>query len=304
MNIIVTGSTGLVGTRLVRALISDGHSITRLVRGDAQAFRAPGSAAVRWDPAAGTIDAKPLEGHDAAVHLAGENIAAGRWTDEQKARIRDSRVKGTRLLAETLAKLDAPPQTLVAASAIGFYGDRGDELMTEESASGEGFLSEVCREWETAASPASRAGMRVVHLRIGVVLSAEGGALAKMLTPFKLGVGGKIGSGEQYMSWIDLDDVVGAIMHALKNEEVRGAVNTVAPRAVTNSEFTKTLGSVLSRPTLFSVPAFAARLAFGEMADALLLSSTRVAPQRLEATGYQYKYPELEGALRHAIGES
>ncbi len=304
MKIIITGSTGLVGTHLVRALISDGHSITRLVRGDAQSFRAPGTAAVRWDPAAKTIDARELEGHDAAVHLAGENIAAGRWSDEQKARIRDSRVNGTRLLAETLAGLESPPQTLVSASAIGFYGDRGDAVLTEESASGEGFLSEVCREWETAAAPAGRAGIRVVNLRIGVVLSAEGGALAKMLTPFKLGVGGKIGSGEQYMSWVALDDVVGAIIHALTNEEVRGAVNAVAPRAATNAEFTKTLGGVLGRPTVFPVPAFAARLAFGEMADALLLASTRVEPQRLSATGYQFKYPELEGALRHALGDS
>ena len=301
MKIIVTGATGLIGSKLVRALRSEGHSVTRLVRGGSQTFRAPGTSAVEWDPDAGRIDGKELEGHDAAVHLAGENIAEGRWTPQKKARIRDSRVKGTRLLAETLAGLSARPQTLVAASAVGFYGDRGAEVLREESASGSDFLSELCREWEKAALPASQAGIRVVNLRIGVVLAAEGGALAKMLPPFRLGAGGRLGSGGQYMSWITIDDLVGVILHALKNESLRGPVNAVAPRPVTNAEFTKTLGRVLGRPTLFPVPAFAARLAFGEMADALLLSSARVEPARLQGTGYQFAYPELEGALRHVL---
>ncbi len=303
MKIIVTGATGLIGSKLIRTLISEGHSVTRLVRGGSQTFRAPGTSAVEWNPDAGRIDGKELEGHDAAVHLAGESVAEGRWTPEKKARIRESRVKGTRLLAETLAGLSARPQVLVAASAVGFYGDRGDEVLREESASGTDFLSEVCREWEKAALPASQAGIRVVNLRIGVVLSPDGGALAKMLPPFRLGAGGRIGSGDQYMSWITIDDMVGVILHALKNDSVRGPVNAVAPRPVTNAEFTKTLGRVLGRPTLFPVPAFAARLAFGEMADALLLSSARVEPSRLIATDYKFAYPELEGALRHVLGK-
>ncbi len=208
MKVIVTGATGLVGRALIQSLLADGHEVTRLVRGGAQGFRAPGTAAVHWDPERGEIDAKELEGHDAAVHLAGESIAEGRWDDEKKRRILESRVKGTRLIAETLAGLNEKPKALVSASAVGFYGDRGDELLREESASGTDFLSEVCREWEKATLPASQAGLRVVHLRIGVVLDAEGGALPRMLTPFKLGLGGRVGSGRQYMSWITLDDLV------------------------------------------------------------------------------------------------
>jgi len=235
------------------------------------------------------------------VHLAGEPIAEGRWTQEKKRRILESRVKGTRLIAETLAKLNEKPRVLVSASAIGFYGDRGDEVLLEESASGEDFLSEVCREWEKATLAASQAGIRVVHLRIGIVLSAEGGALAKMLTPFKLGVGGRVGGGRQYMSWITLDDLVGVIRRALADESLRGPVNAVAPQAVTNEEFTKALGRVLGRPTFLPVPAFAARLAFGEMADALLLSSARVEPARLKEAGYEFSQTEVEGALRHVL---
>lgn len=301
MNIIVTGSTGLVGKALIRSLLAEGHSITRLVRGATGRANTPNTTDAQWSPDAGTIDAEALEGHDAAVHLAGESVADGSWTEEKKRRIRDSRVKGTRLLAETLAGLREKPRVLVSASAIGFYGNRGAEVLREESASGDDFLSEVCREWEKATLAASQAGIRVVHLRIGVVLSGEGGALQKMLTPFKLGVGGRIGGGEQYMSWVALDDVVGVIRHALTNEAVRGPVNLVAPRAVTNAEFTKTLGRVLGRPTLFPMPAFAVRLAFGEMGDALLLSGARVEPAQLQATGYRFAYPELEGALRHAL---
>ncbi len=301
MKVIVTGSTGLVGRALVRSLLSDGHEVTRLVRGGAQEFRAPGTKAVQWEPEKGSVNAAELEGHDAAVHLAGDPIAEGRWDDEKKRRIRESRVKGTRLLAETLAGLSEKPRVLVSASATGFYGDRGEEVMHEESASGEDFLSEVCREWEKATLAASQAGIRVVHLRIGFVLSAEGGGLPKMLTPFKLGVGGRVGSGRQYISWLTLDELVAIIRRALEDEHLRGPVNAVAPSAVTNLEFTKTLGHVLGRPTVLPVPAFAVRLAFGEMADAILLSSTRAVPTRLQEAGYQFAHPELEGALRHVL---
>ena len=235
------------------------------------------------------------------MHLAGVNIAAGRWTVRQKARIRDSRAKGTRLLSEALAGLAHPPQVLVSASAVGYYGDRGQEILKEESAPGTDFLAGVCREWEAATQPAAARGVRVVNTRFGMVLSASGGALPKMLTPFRLGLGGVVGSGRQYMPWIALDDVVGVVNHALKVVKLGGAINTVAPQAITNREFTKTLGRVLSRPTVFPVPAFMARLALGEMADALLLSSQRVEPARLLEAGYGFRYPELEGALRHVL---
>jgi uncharacterized protein (TIGR01777 family) len=301
MKVIVTGSTGLVGSALVLSLLSDGHEVTRLVRGGAQGFRAPGTAAVHWNPERGELDAKELEGHDAAVHLAGESVAEGRWDEAKKRRILESRQKGTSLLAGALASLSAKPKVLVSASATGFYGDRGDEVVREESASGTDFLSEVCREWEKATLAASQAGLRVVHLRIGVVLDSEGGALPKMLTPFKLGVGGRVGSGRQYMSWITLDDLVGVIRRAIEDESLRGPVNAVAPRPVTNEEFTKALGRVLGRPTIFPVPAFAARLAFGEMADALLLAGARVEPARLNEAGHQFKHPEIEGALRSVL---
>ncbi|HKG12719.1 MAG TPA: TIGR01777 family oxidoreductase [Pyrinomonadaceae bacterium] len=303
MKVIVTGSGGLVGRALVRSLLADGHSVTRLVRGGAQQFRAPGSAAVEWNPEGGTIDAKELEGHDAAVHLAGEPIAEGRWDDAKKRRIMESRVKGTRLIAEALASLSEKPRVLVSASAIGFYGDRGAEVMREESASGEGFLSEVCREWEKATLAASQAGVRVVHVRIGFVLDAEGGGLPKMLTPFKLGVGGKVGGGRQYISWITLEDLVRVLRRAIEDESLRGPVNAVAPGAVTNEEFTKALGRVLGRPTILPVPAFALRLAFGEVADAVMLASTRVEPARLKESGFDFKHAEVEAALRSVLGK-
>ncbi|MBI3300786.1 MAG: TIGR01777 family protein [Deltaproteobacteria bacterium] len=300
MKILVTGASGLVGSALVPFLTTGGHAVTRLVRSQPRT----GAAEVRWDPEAGILDTASLAGVDAVVHLAGENIAAGRWTAERKARIRDSRVKGTKTLCETLARLAQPPTVLVSASATGYYGDRGEELLREESASGSGFLAEVCRAWEAATEPAVQKGIRVVLLRIGIVLSPAGGALAKMLLPFKMGVGGVIGSGEQYMSWIGLDDVVGAIHHALMADTLRGPVNAVAPDAVTNREFTKTLGWVLGRPTVFPLPVFAARLAFGEIADELLLASTRVEPARLAATEYQFRHPDLEGALRYLLGRA
>jgi len=298
MKILVSGSTGLVGSALVPFLLTGGHQVARLVRSQPTA-----GGEVPWDPAAGRLEATNLEGLDAVVHLAGERIT-GRWTAAKKARIRSSRVQGTRLLAEALAGLKQPPKTLVCASAIGYYGNRGDEVLREDSPSGAGFLAEVCREWEAAARPAAEKGIRVVQLRIGVVLSPAGGALARMRTPFKLGLGGRIGNGKQYMSWIAIEDLTGAIHHALTNESLRGPVNAVAPRSVTNLEFTKTLGRVLGRPTLFPLPAFAARLAFGEMADELLLASTRVEPTKLVSSGYRFRAPELEGALRHLLGKS
>jgi uncharacterized protein (TIGR01777 family) len=249
------------------------------------------------------VDTAGLEGLDAAVHLAGENLATGRWTAEKKARIRESRVNGTRFLCEALVRLAQPPKALMCASAIGYYGDRGEAILREDSPAGSGFLAEVCRAWEGAAAAAVQQGIRVVHLRIGVVLSPAGGALAKMLTPFKMGLGGKIGSGQQYMSWIALDDLLGIIHHALTSDTLQGPVNAVAPQPVTNVEFTTTLGRVLARPTLLPMPAFAARLAFGEMAQELLLASTRVVPASLLASGYGFRYPELEGALRHLLGK-
>ena len=299
MKILVTGSSGLVGRALVAFLAAGGHEVTRLVR----STPGPGAGQIHWDPNVGSIDTTRLEGLEAVVHLAGESIATGRWAAEKKARIRDSRVKGTRLLSDSLARLALPPSAMVSASAIGYYGDRGDDILREESGRGTGFLAEVCSEWEAATESAVQKGIRVVHLRIGLVLSAVGGALATMLFPFRMGLGGVIGSGKQFMSWIAIDDLVAGIAYALTTDALRGPVNAVAPHPITNREFTRTLGRVLSRPTLFPMPAFAARLAFGEMADELLLSSTRVEPARLSSAGYRFRYPTLEGALRHLLGK-
>jgi hypothetical protein len=301
MLLAITGSTGLVGSEVVTVLSAAGHEVVRLVR----RVPAPGEKAVRWDPEKGEIDAAGLEGLDAVVHLAGENIASGRWTAARKAAIRGSRVNGTRLLCDILAGLVRPPKTLVCASAIGIYGDRGEELLTEESPPGTGYLAEVCREWEAASAPAARKGIRVVSLRIGVVFSPKGGALPRMLPPFRAGLGGVIGNGRQYVSWIALDDLVGIVLHALQSGELRGPVNAVAPRPVTNRELTEVLGKVLSRPTLLPVPAFALRLAVGsEMADALLLASARVLPRRLEDAGYPFRFPELGETLRHMLARA
>jgi len=247
------------------------------------------------------IDAAGLEGVDAVVHLAGENIV-GRWTAAKKARIRDSRVEGTYLLSGALAKLSTSPKVMVCASATGYYGDRGNELLTEESAPGHNFLAGVCQEWEAAADPAREAGVRVVHMRFGIVLSTEGGALATTLPIFKLGGGGRIGSGRQYQSWITLDDVVGAVLHALSTDSLSGPVNVTVPDPPTNIEYTKTLGRVLGRPTVFPLPAPVARLVLGEVADELLLASQRIEPARLKESGYSYRYPQLEGAFRHLLG--
>ena len=300
MKILISGSTGLVGSALVPALQSSGHEVLALVRSSSSGTQSR-TGSVTWDPTSGQLSAANLEGIDAAVHLAGENIAARRWTPAQKAKIRESRVAGTRLLAETLAKLKEQPRTLVCASAIGFYGDRSDQRLNEDSPPGTGFLADTCREWEAAARPAVEQGIRVVHLRTGLVLASQGGALAKMLPPFRLGLAGIIGSGRQYMSWISLGDLVAVISYALSNETLRGPVNAVAPNPVTNYEFTKTLGRVLRRPTLFPMPAFAARLAFGEMADGLLLASTRIDPKRLLDCGFRFRFPELEAALVQAV---
>ncbi|HRX87073.1 MAG TPA: TIGR01777 family oxidoreductase [Phycisphaerae bacterium] len=296
MNITITGATGLVGTRLVHALEANGHAIRKLSR---SRHSAPNTFV--WDPQGGTVDPAALAGCDAVVHLAGENIAAGRWTDAQKARIRDSRVAGTRTICTALAGLDVKPKVLVSASAIGFYGDRGDAVLDENAPAGEGFLAGVCVAWERETQPAVDAGIRVVMPRIGVVLSPDGGALAKMLTPFKLGAGGVLGNGRQYLSWIDLDDLVGIIVFALEHATLAGPVNATAPNPATNREFTKTLGRVLHRPTIFPVPAAAAKLAFGEMAEALLLASTRVLPERVQQAGYRFQYPQLDAALRHQL---
>jgi uncharacterized protein (TIGR01777 family) len=296
MNVLVSGATGLIGSALIPELEAGGHSVTRLTRSPRS------DEDVRWDPDAGTIEGD-LAGTDIVVHLAGESIAEGRWTSEKKRRILESRQKGTRLLAEKIAGLPAPPSVMVSVSAIGYYGDRGNELLTEESEPGDLFLSRVCLEWEAAAEPAREAGVRVVHPRFGIVLSTEGGALGTTLPIFKLGGGGKIGSGKQYWSWVSLDDVVGAILHAIETDALSGPVNVTAPDPPTNAEYTRVLGRVLNRPTFFTVPAPAARIALGGMADELLLASARVQPAKLEETGYEYRHPELEGALRHLVGK-
>jgi uncharacterized protein (TIGR01777 family) len=298
MHIAITGSTGLVGSTLVPLLTTGGHSVTRLVRREAKAGE------VTWNPKADTFDASPLDGIDAIVHLAGENIAASRWNARVKQRLRDSRVAATRVLCEGLARMATPPKVLVCASAIGYYGDRGDEELDEDSKPGSSFLADLVRDWEAATKPAAEAGIRVVNLRFGVILSPQDGALSKMLLPFKLGGGGRVGSGKQYWSWISIDDAAGAVHHAIMNEGLSGPVNAVAPTPVTNLEFTKTLGRVLRRPTILPMPAFAARLALGEMADELLLASSRVDAKRLVQSGYDFRQPTLEAALRHLLGRT
>jgi uncharacterized protein (TIGR01777 family) len=296
---LVTGASGLVGQALCQHLGTAGIEVHTLGRGPAR-----GERAHSWDPTSGQLALTDLEGMDAVVHLAGESIAEGRWTEAKMARIRDSRVVGTRLLCERLAQLETKPRVLVCASAIGFYGDRGDELLHEGSTPGKGFLVDVCQEWEDACAPAREAGIRVVSVRIGVVLSRKGGALAKMLLPFQLGVGGNIGDGRQYMSWIELGDLVSVIQHAIECESLSGPVNAVAPVAATNAEYTRALGRALGRPTIFPVPAFAARLAFGKMAEDLLLASVRVEPRALLSSGFQFRHGELDDALRAALKKS
>ncbi len=298
MKILVSGSSGFIGRALVAALAAEGHCVVRLLRGQSSADK----EALRWDPDAGVLDATALNAFDAVVHLAGENIA-GRWTAKKKARIYDSRVKGTRLLCEALARLEKPPQVLISGSASGYYGDCGDAVLREDHAAGSMYLSRVCQDWEAATEAAAGRGVRVACIRLGVVLG-EGGALARMLTPFRLGLGGRIGSGRQYMSWIALDDVVGAIRHILVKPALHGPVNVVAPNPVTNQEFTRALARVLHRPAVFPLPVFAARLVLGKMADELLLASARLGPAQLLASGYGFRFPELEPALHHILGKN
>ena len=293
MRVLMSGASGLLGSAIGRALEADGEALTRLVRDGAQ-----GDNQIAWEP--GKSLTLP-SGFDAVIHLAGEGVV-GRWTAAKKERVRDSRVLGTRTIAEAVTRMDVKPRVMVAASAIGFYGSRGDEVLNEESTSGTGFLAEVCREWEAASEPVERTGVRVVHIRIGVVLSTHG-ALGKMLLPFRVGLGGRLGSGKQWLSWIHVDDVVGAVQHVLGNETVSGPVNLVGPNPVTNAEFTKALGHALSRPTIFPVPALALRFALGEMADEALLASQRVQPQRLLASGYLFRFTELGEALAEILAK-
>jgi uncharacterized protein (TIGR01777 family) len=296
LHVAVSGASGLIGGALVRHLTTKGHRVSALVR------RAPGPGEIGWDPVAGRLDPGDLEGLDAVVHLAGENVGV-RWTTARKARIRDSRIQGTRVLSEALARTSRHPAVLVSASAIGIYGDRGDEIITETSPPGprEDFLAALGQEWENAAGPARAAGIRVVHPRFGVVLSPAGGALGKMLLPFRLGLGGRLGKGSQWMSWVSIDDVVGALLHLVLNETLAGPANVTAPEPVRNRDFTRTLGRVLSRPTPLPVPSTALRLVLGEMADSTLLASARVVPARLLGSGYRFTHPDLETALRHVL---
>jgi uncharacterized protein (TIGR01777 family) len=263
--------------------------------------RTPKPGEFRWGLEAREIDDTALAGADAVVHLAGESIAAGRWNSARKRRILESRVRGTSALCAALARTPRPPPVLITASAIGFYGDRGDELLDEASPAGRGFLADLCREWEAASAPAETLGVRVVKLRIGIVLSRHGGALPRMLLPFRLGLGGVVGSGRQYWSWVTLTDLIGIVMHALETPGLRGPVNAVSPQPATNAEFTRELGKVLHRPTLLPLPAFMARVVLGEMADELLLSSSRVIPHALQSSGYRHRYAELGEGLRHAL---
>lgn len=295
MKIAIAGASGLVGSALVPLLTAEAAVVTRLVRSS------PKSGDIEWHPNQDRINPQSLEGFEVIINLAGENIAAGRWTDDQKRKIRDSRVNGTHLLSEAIARMNTKPQAFICASATGIYGDRENETLDEQSESGGGFLAGVCREWEKACEPAIKAGVRVVNLRLGPILAREGGMLAKLLTPFKMGMGGKVGSGKQYISWVALDDVVNAIKFTINDQSVRGPVNIVSPNPVTNEEFTRTLGHVLNRPTALAMPAFAARLAFGEMADEMLLASQKVLPKKLRSMGFAFRYPELEAALRRYI---
>ena len=297
MRILISGSTGMLGSPLVQRLRAEGHTVTRLVRSPAQAS----GDSVVWSPDEGDLDAVSIEGHDAVIHLAGANIAGARWTAAVKTCILDSRIKGTGLLARAMAELTRPPNVFICASATGFYGDRGDEVLTEDSPPGDGFLAEVCRAWEAECQPAAAAGCRVVQTRTGVVLDRHGGALAKLLLPFKLGLGGRLGTGRQYMSWISLEDQISAFVHVLTHEDIHGPVNFVAPTPVTNAEFTQVLGKVLSRPTIIPVPSFALRLAAGEMADALLLASTRAVPQQLMDSGFSFRHRTIGEALAEIL---
>lgn len=300
MKILIAGSRGLVGTELVSFLKHQGHEVFKLSRSKKETE----TDVITWDPETGYLNEADLDGFDAVVNLAGENIANDRWTEKQKEKIKNSRINSTTLLAKALTKVKNPPRVFVCASAIGFYGDRPDEVLNENSVPVRGdFLSETCVQWEEACSPALEAGIRIVNTRFGIILSPKGGAMAKLLLPFQLGLGGQIGNGEQVMSWISLDDVVYALNFVIQNESISGPVNFTAPNPVTNLEFTKTLGKVLQRPTIFPVPGFGIKLILGEMADALLLSSQKVKPAKLESAGYEFAYKNLEATLRHLLGK-
>ncbi|MGZ8470271.1 MAG: TIGR01777 family oxidoreductase, partial [Gemmatirosa sp.] len=303
MTVAVTGASGLVGSALVPFLTTGGHTVVRIGRGAPAPSSSPQLRDVQWDPDAGRLDPRALDGVDAVVHLAGASVA-DRWTEAHKRAIEDSRVRGTTLLAETLARMERPPRVLVAASAIGYSGDRGDELLDESSAPGRGFLPDVAQRWEAASMAAERAGVRVVRARLGVVLSPRGGALPKLMLPFQLGAGGRLADGTQWMSVVALDDVVGALHFALVTDALRGVVNVVSPEPVTNAEFARTLGHVLHRPSFASVPAFALRLALGrQQADEMLLASQRVVPRALPAAGFTFQHPAVEDALRFELGK-
>ncbi len=295
MNILITGSSGLIGTALKDSLSSNGHKVFPMLRNKLN------NGPFYWHPPENKINIDDSIYIDAVIHLAGASIGDGRWTKKKKKNILDSREIGTRLLANALAKLKNKPQVLISGSAIGFYGNTGDKTVDESSNPGSDFLSDVCQRWEKATEPASKAGIRTVHIRMGIVLSSRGGTLQKMLLPFKMGLGGIIGNGQQYMSWVSIDDITGMIQYIIENESITGAVNLVSKKPITNYTFTKTLGSVLNRPTFFPLPAFAARMIFGEMADALLLSSKRVLPKKLEEAGYKFVDEDLEKTLRLKI---
>jgi uncharacterized protein len=298
MDVLISGASGLIGSALSRALSANGHRVLRLRRN-----AVTDGNDVGWEPDAGRIDAPALEALDAVVHLAGEGIGEKRWSDEQKRRILESRTRGTELLVGALATREQKPKVLVSASAIGYYGDRGDEELTEVSTPGRDFLANVCEQWEAATVPAADAGIRVVNVRTGIVLSRKGGALGRLLLPFKLGLGGRVGSGHQYMSWISIDDEIGAIQHAIDNGSLHGAMNATGPNPVTNAEFTSTLGNVLHRPTVLPTPLAPLKLIYGgELVESLLLFSQRVEPTKLRATGYEFRHPSLEAALRAVLG--
>lgn len=299
-NVAVSGATGLVGTELNTLLQSEGKSVTAISRQEGGSYQ----DSIIWDPESGLTNPARLETVDAVVHLAGESIASGRWNSKLKHKIKRSRIQGTRTLVESIAAIEKRPKVLVSASAIGYYGDRGEEELTEASSAGTGFLAEVCKEWEDEANAARELGLRVVNVRIGVVLSPKGGALQKMLLPFKLGMGGVVGSGSQYWSWIGLHDLTRIIAHCINDESIEGPVNAVSPEPLTNKQFTKGVGSALSRPTIVPMPAFMAKIALGEMAEALLLASTRVLPQKLQSSGFEFLHGDLQSCLKYELNQS
>ena len=300
MKILITGATGLIGRSVCRSLINEGHQVAVLSRRPPSAVGLAGVVAFRWEPVAESPPAAGWEGVEAVIHLAGEPLADARWTDEQKRRISDSRVKGSRNLVAGMRATPRPPKVLVSASAVGFYGDRGDEILDESSSPSSGFLSEVCLDWEAEATRARELGVRVALVRTGVALSPSGGALEKMLLPFKLGLGGRLGGGRQWFPWIHIEDVVGIFLHALMSPAVDGPINGVAPGIVTNEEFTRELAAALNRPAFFPVPQFALRALMGEMAE-IVTASQRVVPQVALDTGYRFKYPNLRPALESLL---